>query len=200
VPTVAATHGIDRSAMTTPTALRNTTAQLVLAAILSAGIAMLARAQDSHQNAHVNIPTSIRAEHREVREALDRATRLGGRTGAAARALAAVLQPHFVREEQIALPPLSMLAPLARSARAPVPGWLLPMTDSLRRELPQMLREHVAIAAATQRLADAARAEGQTSAVQFSQMLAMHARSEEEVLYPAAILVGDLVRARLARP
>ena len=185
--------------MTTRTALHSTAPQLALAAILSAGSAMPARTQDSHQAAHVSIPSSIRDEHREVHDALERAARLGGRTGAAARALAAVLQPHFVREEQIALPPLSMLAPLARSARAPVPGWLLPMTDSLRRELPQMLREHVAIRAATQRLADAARAERQSSAVQLSQMLAMHALSEEQVLYPAAILVGDLVRARSAR-
>src|SRR5687767_3576506 len=168
--------------MTTRTALHRRAPQLALAAILAAGSAMPGRAQDSHQTAHGNIPSSIRAEHREVQEALERAARLRGRTGAAARALATVLQPHFVREEQIALPPLSMLAPLARSDRAAVPAWLLPMTDSLRRELPQMLREHVAIRTATQRLADAARAEGQSSAVQLSQKLAMHARSEEEVL------------------
>jgi hypothetical protein len=104
-----------------------------------------------------------------------------------------VLHPHFEREEQIALPPLSMLAPLARGEPVATPGWLLPITDSLRRELPRMLREHVAIRAATQRLAEAARAEGQTSAVQLTETLALHARSEEEILYPAAILVGDLV-------
>ena len=27
--------------------------------------------------------------------------------------------------------------------------------------------------------------------------LALHAKTEEEVLYPAAILVGDVIRARL---
>jgi hypothetical protein len=30
------------------------------------------------------------------------------------------------------------------------------------------------------------------------QQLALHAQTEEEVLYPAAVLVGDIVRARLA--
>lgn len=85
--------------------------------------------------------------------------------------------------------------PLARGEPVATPSWLLPMTDSLRRELPQMLREHVAIRAATQRLAEAARAEGQTAAARLTETLALHARSEEEVLYPAAVLVGDLVRA-----
>ena len=98
--------------------------------------------------------------------------------------------------EQIALPPLSMLAPLARGERVATSSWLLPMTDSLRRELPRMLREHEAIRAATKRLAEAARAERQTSAARLAETLALHARSEEEILYPAAILVGDLVRAR----
>jgi hypothetical protein len=151
------------------------------------------------QDAHASIPSSIRAEHHEVHEALASAAKLGGRTGAAARALVVVLQPHFAREEQIALPPLSLLAPLARDPRVTTPSWLLPMTDSLRRELPQMLREHVAIQAATRRLAEAARSERQSSVVQFTHKLLLHASSEEEVLYPAAILVGDLVRARTPR-
>jgi hypothetical protein len=187
---------IGRFAMTTRTALHRTAPLLLLASILSTTRAGSAYPQASHQTGHADIPSSIRADHHEVREALQRATKLGGRTGVAARALDAVLQPHFVREEQIALPPLSMLAPLVRSEHARVPGWLLPMTDSLRRELPQMLREHVAIRAATQRLAREARAEGQSAVARLTDELALHALSEEEVLYPAAILVGDLVRAR----
>ena len=172
---------------------------LLLASLVVTSVGPRAHAQGSHQGAHASIPSSIRDEHAEVREALERATKLSGRTGTAARALAAVLQPHFVREEQIALPPLSMLEPLARGERVATPGWLLPMTDSLRRELPQMLREHVSIRAATQRLAEAARGEGQSAAARLAEKLSLHARSEEEVLYPAAILVGDLVRARSSR-
>ena len=34
---------------------------------------------------------------------------------------------------------------------------------------------------------------------QFAERLAAHARTEEEILYPAAILVGDIIRARMAR-
>jgi hypothetical protein len=34
---------------------------------------------------------------------------------------------------------------------------------------------------------------------QFAEALTAHARSEEEVLYPAAILVGDIIRARMSQ-
>ena len=175
-------------------------ARLAAVALLVGPVAgEAAVAQGSTAAGLASIPSSIRAEHHEVHDALGRATKLGGRTGVAARALAALLQPHFEREEQIALAPLSMLAPLARDARVAAPAWLLPMTDSLRRELPRMLREHEAIQAATRRLGEAARSEGQVAVAQFTERLLLHASSEEQVRYPAAILVGDLVRARAPR-
>jgi hypothetical protein len=67
----------------------------------------------------IAVPESMRAEHGEIHAALERATRASGRVGKAARALAKVLHPHFVREEQIALPPLGLLAPLARGDFTP---------------------------------------------------------------------------------
>ena len=147
----------------------------------------------------VEIPSSIRAEHEAIHDALERATQEPGRVGEAARALAKVLHPHFVREEQIALPPLALLAPLARGEFADRMLDVLPMTDSLRAELPRMLEEHVVIRAATTKLGDVARHEGNTANVRLAEQLALHARSEEEIFYPAAVLVGELVRARAAR-
>jgi hypothetical protein len=159
-----------------------------------------ARAQDhahgeSHaDSARIAIPESIRAEHQEIHAELEAASKAPGAVGAAARELAAVLHPHFVREEQIALPPLSLLGPLSRGERTPEMRAVLPMTDSLRAELPRMLKEHVAIHAATVKLGEAARAAGNAAVAEVADKLAVHAKSEEEVFYPAAILVGDLVR------
>ena len=146
----------------------------------------------------IGIPESMRAEHAEIHSALDAATRESGRVGEAARALASVLHPHFVREEQIALPPLGLLAPLARGEFAPSMLQVLPMTDSLRAELPRMLEEHGAIRAATLELGEIARAKGNAPVTRLAEQLALHARSEEELFYPAAVLVGDMVRARSA--
>ena len=142
------------------------------------------------------IPASMRAEHEEIHAALERATKAPGRVGEAARALAKVLHPHFVREEQIALPPLGLLAPLARGEFTEAMRDVLPMTDALSAELPRMLEEHVAIRAATTRLGEVARAEHNTAVTRLAEQLARHARSEEEMFYPAAVLVGDVVRAR----
>lgn len=149
----------------------------------------------SHPTA-LDIPASIRAEHDEIHAALERATQATGRVGEAARALAKILHPHFVREEQIALPPLGLLAPLARGEFTEAMREVLPMTDSLRAELPHMLEEHVAIRRATQRLGEVAQAERNAQVTRLAEQLALHAKSEEEIFYPAAVLVGDMVRAR----
>ena len=73
------------------------------------------------------------------------------------------------------------------------------MTDALRKELPRMLEEHKRIRAATAKLRTAAREEKAPVHEQFAETLAAHAQTEEEILYPAAILVGDIIRARMAR-
>ena len=49
---------------------------------------------------------------------------------------------------------------------------------------------------ALRRLAAAGRREGKPAAVRFAEALTLHALSEEQVLYPAAILVGDYIKAR----
>ena len=140
------------------------------------------------------VPESIRVEHEKIHTELVRAAALSGPVGEAARKLAAVLHPHFVREEQIALPPLGLLAALARGEHDPGMQRVLPMTDSLRAELPRMLQEHKAIQAATLRLGEVARAAKNESVARLAEDLKLHAKSEEEVFYPAAILIGDLVR------
>ena len=91
----------------------------------------------------------MREEHTEIHNALERAILAPGKVGEAAGALAKLLHPHFVREEEIALPPLGLLAPLARGEFTRAMLDVLPMTDSLRSELPRMLEEHTAIRAAT---------------------------------------------------
>lgn len=159
-------------------------------------------AQEAHVHtavqtaAKVQIPSSIRAEHQEIHATLIEATRVAGPVGVAAKALADVLHPHFVREEQVALPPLALLAPLARGEMPEGAASIQAMSDTLRAELPTMLEEHTRIRAAVAELGRVARAAGAARYERLAEQLAQHALTEEEVLYPAAILVGDLIRAR----
>jgi hypothetical protein len=139
-------------------------------------------------------PRSIATEHRELHEILGRAGKEAGELGAAARNLEGALTPHFFREEQIATPPLSLLSALARGEVTSDMRSVLPMTDALERELPQMLREHEAIKRAAGEFGAAAEKAGRAEYVRFAENLAAHARQEEEILYPAAIVVGRYVK------
>jgi len=142
------------------------------------------------------IPKPLTVEHEELHAELVKLTRSRGKVGEAARAVAAVLHPHFVKEEAHARPPLGLLAALAAGPPTPEMRAVLPMTDRLRAELPQMPSEHKAVVGALRRLAAAGRREKKPAAVRFAEALTLHALSEEQVLYPAAILVGEYVRAR----
>lgn len=138
-------------------------------------------------------PSSIGDEHRELHQALARATREGGELGASAEALERALAPHFHREEEIATPPLSLLAKLSTGEATAEMRAVLPMTQALERELPRMLREHQAIREALGKFRQAAEKAQREDYLRFSDQLAAHARQEEEILYPAAILVGRYV-------
>ena len=104
------------------------------------------------------------------------------------------MAPHFRREEEIATPPLGLLPKLAREAATAEMRAVLPMTDALERELPQMLKEHERIREAVGKFRGAAEKAGRAEYVRFSNELAAHARQEEEILYPAAVLVGRFVK------
>ncbi len=145
------------------------------------------------------IPEPLKREHDDLHADLVKATQAGGGTAAAAKRVAHLLHPHFVQEEAFAMPPLGALAALARGETLPDAASILAMSQRLRTELPRMLAEHRAIEGALRELSTAARSEGNSDVVAFADRLAMHARTEEDVLYPAAILVGDVLMARGVR-
>jgi iron-sulfur cluster repair protein YtfE (RIC family) len=147
----------------------------------------------------LHIPRSVQHEHDEIHAALAEAAKATDKVRAAAADLGAVLHPHLVREEQIALPLLGLLAGLStgHSLKITESADALTMADSLRREMPRMLEEHKRIKAAVQALKAAARADGSARYEQLADRLTLHAQTEEDVLYPAAILAGDVVRGRM---
>jgi hypothetical protein len=141
-------------------------------------------------------PKSVQVEHDDIHKELTAALAHPGTVGRAAKAVADALHSHFQREEEIALPPLAFLAPLAAGEMPLSADDVLEMTDALKSELPGMLEEHTRIHAAVNQLRKAARDEGLPQFVRLADQLALHAQTEEEVLYPAAILVGEIIRSR----
>ena len=144
------------------------------------------------------IPLPLQQEHEALHERLRLATQAGGEVGEAARTLAQLMHPHFIKEDQFALPPLGLLAALTRGEWNAEMAEVLTLTDQLEAELPQMLAEHQGIVAALKTLSDAAARTGHSDIVAFAEALTEHARVEEEVMYPAAVLVGQVVRQRMS--
>ena len=119
----------------------------------------------------------------------------GEQTGEAAQSVADVLENHFAKENEYALPPLSLLAPLSQDRFECSMTEVLKMTN-VQAAMPDMLIEHKEIAAALGKLKAAATAENKLAGVQFAEHLKAHAQEEEEITYPAALLIGLYVRGK----
>ncbi len=145
------------------------------------------------------VPRSLEIEHQELHSELTKATKVGGYVGEAARAVAKVLHPHFLKEEEYALPPLGLLGLLAQGQINSEMEAVLPMTDRLKVDLPEMVEEHKAIVSALKGLSFAAKKENKTEYSKFAEKLTLHAQTEEEVLYPTAILIGEYVKIKLKK-
>jgi len=142
------------------------------------------------------IPEGLVTEHDGIHEQLAALLDEPAPVGPAARKLADLLHHHFPLENEIALPPLGWLNALASGAELPDASATLEQTNRLREMLPSMLEEHVEIHKAANALNEAGVAANSDAAVQFAVTLMAHARHEEEVLYPAAILVGEVLQLR----
>lgn len=147
----------------------------------------------------LTIPRTLKMEHEELHEQLRSATRESGGLGDAAKAVAKLMHPHFVKEEEYASPPLGLLPLLAKGTVTPDMAAVLPMTDKLKAELGQMLAEHKSIVAVLRNLADVAKREIKPEYAQFADKLILHAQAEEEVSYPTAILIGEYLKLKLGK-
>ena len=145
----------------------------------------------------IQIPKSLRVEHEELHDFLAAARQEPGELGDALRRVARLLEPHFRKEEAFAMPPLGLLVRLARHEVTPGMAEIYPHTDWLKNNLPTLMAEHDAIDAAVREVLTAARAVDRTDYIEFAGKLVNHLRIEEEVMYPAAILVGEYLRLLL---
>ena len=142
------------------------------------------------------VPHSIQAEHETLHAELARAIKAGGNTGEAARSVLKVLQPHMAREEEFVAPALALLKPVSEGRFTDAMAAAQPRIARLEEELPRMLEEHVQIVEALRALVRAATEENLGGYARLAQTLVAHAEEEEEILYPAARLVGRVLGER----
>lgn len=143
---------------------------------------------------NIKIPESLKLEHEELHNQLAAATKVGGKVGEAAKLVVQTLHPHFVAEEELAIPPLGILPQLIEGKITDEMKDVLKMTEKLKSELPKMLEEHKAIVSALDNLIKAANEENKLEYVRFAEKLKLHAKTEEEVTYPTALLIGEYLK------
>lgn len=145
----------------------------------------------------VKIPESLKLEHEELHSQLANATKVGGKIADAAKLVAQTLHPHFVAEEEFAIPPLVILPLLIEGKITEEMKDVIKMTERLKSELPKMLEEHKAIVSALDNLINVAKEENKLDFVKFAEKLKLHAKTEEEVTYPTALLIGEYLKLNL---
>jgi len=94
------------------------------------------------------------------------------------------------------MPPLALLAPMAEGRVTPEMRSVITLTDQLKADMSRMLSEHQAIVQALDELGRAARVERHPEVSRFVEELTAHAQTEEQVLYPAAIVVGEYLKLK----
>jgi iron-sulfur cluster repair protein YtfE (RIC family) len=158
-----------------------------------------AHPSSASEHSSLGIPKAMQAEHEALHSELAQLTNAGGRTGEAAQAVAHVLDHHFQKENEYALPPLGLLVPLSEGKFDCGMTAVLPMTEQLQADMSTMLAEHKDIAAALSQLKNAATSENKPEGVKFADELAAHAQNEEQITYPTALLIGLYVKGKSAQ-
>lgn len=123
------------------------------------------------QAAKLSSPSSIKAEHKELHADLARVVASGGKTGAIAKEVENFLHPHFINEEEFAMPPLGLLASVSAGKMPSDADAAIKMTERLKTEMSAILVEHQKIGAVLQRLRTAAKEEGKLGAARFADHL-----------------------------
>jgi hypothetical protein len=143
------------------------------------------------------VPHSLRMAHAGLERDLQRTLELGGTAGIVARNTALAIGSHFRNEEEYVFPLIGYLSALPGGRAVPEAEEVQIMTCRLQAELPVLLEDHRTITDALDGISDAAGDAAGGRLAAFAERFSLHARTEEEILYPAAILVGEALDGRL---
>jgi len=143
----------------------------------------------------LKVPQSLRYEHLELREQLYALTKENNDLGVAARAVMELFYMHAAKEEERVLPALDVLPGLAEGQ---IPDSMRSLTEiaaDLKGGLyEELFEDHKALLTALSKVSQAALILGRKEEVRFVEQFTLHARMEEEILYPAVRVVAEYGR------
>ena len=109
-----------------------------------------------------------------------------------------LMQHHFKEEEDFVLRPLGLLSLLASGKIPEQSKEIILLTDNLTSQLTHLSVEHQLIKAYMDELRQADTNGSHPEIIEFEKELHKHANTEEEVFFPAAILIGEYLKVKVA--
>ncbi len=143
------------------------------------------------------VPSSIKATHKSLLDKIHQLGLVQDSSGRVALKIEVMMQHHFAEEEDFILPPLGLLPLLAAGKLPDQNKNVILLSEKLKSELTHMSVEHQLIKAYLKELKQAAKKESLPKIVEFENEVLQHAITEEEVFFPAAILVGEYLKLKL---
>lgn len=140
------------------------------------------------------IPLAIKHGHEYLVADLKKVIQQGGKVKEKAEELDEYMNYHFSKEEEYALPPLGLLLVLTEGKWDLDPQEAIKMSDTLQEKFEEMSKEHENIAKLMHELKDIAEKEHNSVAKQFVKNLTLHVELEDQVLYPATLLIGNYLK------
>jgi hypothetical protein len=138
-------------------------------------------------------PSSLEEEHKEIHEKLEKIVSSSGDTANIAKQVQSIMRPHFEKEEQLSIPVLGALQPYVNGILTEeTKNQAIQISQKFKQEYPTMLEEHKQIVVALENLENTAMKENRQDVLSFIADLKSHAMNEEQVTYPATIVVGEL--------
>lgn len=172
-----------------------TAALLLMSAVAVAGAPAPARAQAAP--ASHPIPQSILLKHEDDIRQLAIFVKRPGQLGVVARKALELIRRHHQREVDYILPPLSLLPALAEGKVTPDMRWAIAMSDKVKATSEEIFREHSAITDVMNELLVEAQKVDDKDAADFARDEVGDSLDDLEIQEPTAILVGEVLRARL---
>lgn len=142
------------------------------------------------------VPATIMKEHTHLLDEINNLALLEDSTGRVALKLKELMTHHFREEEDYVLPPLGLLQMLAKGEVPLQADEIISLTEKLKSQSDHMLAEHQLIKAFLDEMMQIAAVEDHPEVSSLAEQIEKHALTEQEVYFPAAILVGEYLKIK----
>lgn len=142
------------------------------------------------------LPSSIQNEHDSLLTRLRGITLFEDTAGMLATKLLELMEHHFSEEENMVFPQLALLPSLADGEVPENAKEIIELSEKFKSQLAHMSVEHQMIILQMEALANVVSTEDLPEFLAFRRAVEKHAVAEEEIYFPAAILVGEYLKMK----